>query len=108
MGPVMVTGFGQFLSNLVETWPARSGRCGGRRSVVGNLRRSLWAEHCPEMVFLVQENAFLVPYGLRTGVLHRVLRFVVQRWLTACQDGLVDVNRIWPILVQFGRNLAGP
>jgi len=41
MGWLMSTGFGQFWSDLVETWPVRSGGCGGRRGVVGGCGRSL-------------------------------------------------------------------
>ena len=62
MVPVMLTGFSQFLSDLVETWPVRGGRCSGRRGVVGNRRRSLWAEHCPEMVFWFR--IMLFQYGM--------------------------------------------
>ena len=61
MVPVMVTGFGQFLSDLVETWPVRGGCCGGCRGVVGDRGRSLWAEHCP---FLGQVRSMLLPVEL--------------------------------------------
>ena len=61
MGPVMVTGFGPFWSNLVGTWPVRSGRRGGLRGVVGSRGRSLWAEHYP---FLERVRSMLLPVKL--------------------------------------------
>ena len=45
MGWLMSTGFGQFWSDLVKTWPVRSGRCGGCHAVVGSCWRSVLAEH---------------------------------------------------------------
>ena len=48
MGPVMLTGFGQFWSDLVETWVVRGERRSGRRGMIGGRRSSLWAKHCPE------------------------------------------------------------
>jgi hypothetical protein len=61
MGPVMVTRFGPFWSDLVRTWPVCSGRCGGCRGVVGSRGRSLWAEHCP---FLGQVRLMMLPVEL--------------------------------------------
>ena len=47
MGRLMSTGFGPVWSDPVWTWPVCSGRCGGRRGVVGGRGRSAWAEHGP-------------------------------------------------------------